>query len=156
MPVPNEVVHRVLPELTAAVEARNGYITATLELGFEFGSRLYQPFSMSPLGPVSWGDIELRKLDGEHEITYRLSLFRVRVGCLLFTVAAPVFVYLLGKLGGDAPPPWALLPIYIALIWGWGYGMGRLVTAIRFRSFVGRVIQTALDAECATAQRAEP
>jgi hypothetical protein len=67
VPVPREVVHCMLPELARAVEARNGYITATSEHGFEFGSDLIQ-LSIRLLTPVSWGGIELREREGEHEI----------------------------------------------------------------------------------------
>ena len=90
------------------------------------------------LALVSFGKIAV---EGHHErlrITWRLSLWRLRASCLLFSsVAIIMFPCLLWE---HPIQMLVAVPAVLGVVWGWLYGMNWMITSIRFRNFVQKAL----------------
>jgi len=90
--------------------------------------------SLNLLATVSSGSITLEDVDGKVRVVWKLSLLRVRIICLLFSLATALLPVLVGR----PEVTFAAVPVGLFLAWGWLYGMNWILTRLRFRSAVAK------------------
>jgi hypothetical protein len=88
--------------------------------------------SLNLLAPISSGRITIEGVDGRVRVAWKLSLLRVRIMCLLFSLVTALLPVLVGR--PEVTLPAVLLGLLIA--WGWLYWMNVLTTKLRFGSAV--------------------
>ncbi len=94
------------------------------------------------LAPVSRVEVSVeRGVPGSCRVQYRLSLFRVRLWCAIFTAIISVLMIL---------AEWPILLVLGAVcgIWAWLYGGNWAVTALRFHTFIEKTIAISAGKRC--------
>lgn len=90
--------------------------------------------SWNVLAPISQGEINVEPcVSGSCRVQYRLSLFRVRLWCAIFTLIILLFLGL------------ARLPVYfvlcaICVMWVWLYGGNWVLTTARFHGLIEKTL----------------
>ncbi|MHC4166306.1 MAG: hypothetical protein ACYSWQ_05060 [Planctomycetota bacterium] len=129
-------VERIMEALREELPRNRGYVDRVTDSTIEFTSP-YVQFNWNIFAPVSRGVVTVERRDGQSVLSYRISLFRVRVVATLFTVMAVAMAISSGEL---AVLFW-FVPLAIFVGWGWGYGMNYLITTGRVSGFFDRLLK---------------
>lgn len=129
-------VQRIMAVLKDVLPRYHGYIGRVTDSSIEFSSPLIQS-NWNIFAPVSRGMITIREEEGHSVLSYRLSLFRVRVIATLFTALGIGMAVWSGEVAGLA----YIVPMAVVVGCGGLYGINYLITMGRVSSFFDRVLK---------------
>ena len=129
-------VRHIIKALQSELPRHYGRILSVTNSSIEFTSPITQ-FNWNIFAPVSHGMITVKQQGERSILSYQISLFRVRVMLVIFSI----MVILLTLNSGEPAVSLTLAPVGIAIAWGWVYGMNYLTTKARVSTFFARVLR---------------
>lgn len=129
-------VECIMEALHGELKRNEGYADCVTGSSLEFASPLVQS-NWNIFAPVSRGVVSVERRDGQSILSYKISLFRVRVMVTLFTVMAVIMGISTGEMEGLA----LFIPFAVFVGWGGVYGMNYLITTGRLSNYFDRLLR---------------
>lgn len=95
--------------------------------------------SWNMLAVISVGHVTVEGKDERVHVSWKLSLSRLRVSCVVFSLAS--LLLLCSAWWQCGTLLLVLVPFVLLLLWGWLYGMNWVLTSVRFHSLMQQALR---------------